>query len=165
MTERSLDVAALLAARTAGSYRLARAILLDDGEAEEAVQEASISAWRRRGSLRQADRFDAWFERILINQCRDQLRKRRRTVKLAAPRVGFEPAAAAAETGTDPDLDRALDALDVDHRIVVLLRYWQDRTVDEIADRVGIPAGTVKSRLHNAMKSLRASLEASDGRS
>ncbi len=165
MTERGLDVAALVMTRVADSYRLARAILLDDGEAEDAVQEASLSAWRRRGSLRDPDRFDAWFEQILINQCRDQLRRRRRAVKVSAPPIGFEPAAAPPETGTDHDLDMALDALDVDHRIVVLLRYWQDRTVEDIAERVGIPAGTVKSRLHHAMKSLRASLEASHGRS
>lgn len=164
VSERGTDVATLVTARIGESYRLARAILLDDAEAEDAVQEASLSAWRRRGSLRDPARFDAWFDRILVNQCRDQLRKRRRAVKVAAPPIGFEPTARPPETGTDADLDRALDALDVDHRIVVLLRYWQDRTVEDIADRVGIPAGTVKSRLHNAMKQLRASLEASHGR-
>lgn len=165
MTERGLDVAAHVMARVSDSYQLARAILLDDRDAEDAVQEASLSAWRRRASLRDPDRFDVWFDRILVNQCRDQLRKRQRAVKLAAPSIGFEPAARPTETGTDSDLDRALDALDVDHRIVVLLRYWQDRTVDDIADRVGIPAGTVKSRLHHALRTLRASLEASHGRS
>lgn len=165
MTERGLDVAALVLARLDDSFRLARAILLDDAEAEDAVQEASFSAWRRRSSLREADRFDAWFDRILVNQCRDQLRKRRRAVKITAPSIGFQAPAAAPETGTDADLDRALDALDVDHRIVVLMRYWQDRTVDDIAGRLGIPAGTVKSRLHNALKHLRGHLEASHGRS
>jgi RNA polymerase sigma factor (sigma-70 family) len=165
VTERGLDVATLVLARLDDSFRLARAILLDDGEAEDAVQEASLSAWRRRSSLRDVGRFDAWFDRILVNQCRDQLRKRRRAVKLTAPPVGFEALATAPETGTDGDLDRALDALDVDHRIVVLMRYWQDRTVDDIADRLGIPAGTVKSRLHNALKHLRGHLETSHGRS
>ena len=164
MTERGLDVATLVLARLDDSFRLARAILLDDGEAEDAVQEASLSAWRRRSSLRDMDRFDAWFDRILVNQCRDQLRKRRRAVKVAAPPIGFEAPATPPETGTDADLDRAIDALDVDHRIVVLMRYWQDRTVDDIAGRLGIPAGTVKSRLHNALKHLRGHLEASHGR-
>src|SRR5258706_539920 len=165
MQEGGLDVGDLVMARLGASYRLARAILLDDGEAEDAVQEAGLSAWRRRSSLRDADRFDAWFDRILINQCRDQLRKRRRAVQVGSPPVGFELPAAPPETGTDPELDRALDALDVDHRVVVLLRYWQDRTVEDIADRVGVPAGTVKSRLHHALRHLRASLEASHGRS
>jgi RNA polymerase sigma-70 factor (ECF subfamily) len=165
VSERGLDVGSLVMARLDASYRLARAILLDDGEAEDAVQEASLAAWRRRDSLRDADRFDVWFDRILVNQCRDQLRRRRRAVRVTAPPIGFEPVAGAPETGTDADLDRALDALDADHRIVVLLRYWQDRTVEDIADRVGIPAGTVKSRLHHALRTLRATLEASHGRS
>lgn len=165
MSERQADVATLVLDRLADSYRLARAILLDDGEAEDAVQEASLAAWRRRDSLRDHSRFEAWFERILVNQCRDQLRRRKRAVQLASPPIGFDPAGTPPETGTDAELDRALAALDADHRLVVLMRYWQDRTVDDIADRLGIPPGTVKSRLHNAMRRLRASLEASDGRS
>ena len=165
MTERDVDVGALVLARLGESFRLARAILLDDGEAEDAVQEASLIAWRKHGSLRDPDSFGAWFDRILVNQCRDQLRRRHRAVPIAPPPVGVEPAADLGDTGGDPDLDRALAALDVDHRIVVVMRYWQDRTVDDIAARVGIPSGTVKSRLHHAMGQLRASLEASHGRS
>ena len=164
MSERQPDVATLVMDRLADSYRLARAILLDDGEAEDAVQEASLAAWRRRDSLRDAGRFEVWFERILVNQCRDQLRRRKRAVKVAAPPVGFEPRAAAPDTRTAAELDRALAALDADHRVVVVMRYWHDRTVEDIAARVGIPAGTVKSRLHNALKSLRESLEADRGR-
>jgi RNA polymerase sigma-70 factor (ECF subfamily) len=165
MTESRVDVANLVLARLADSYRLARAILLDPGEAEDAVQEASLLAWRRQGSLRDPDRFDAWFERILVNQCRDQLRRRRRAVPVASPRIGFDGPADPLGTGIDEDLDAAIARLDVDHRIVVVMRYWQDRTVDDIADRVGIPAGTVKSRLHHGLRMLRASLEASHGRS
>ena len=158
MSERGADVGSLLRAQIGEAYRLARAILLDHGDAEDAVQEAVLAAWRRQGSMRDTAKFDAWFERIVVNQCRDQLRKRRRAVLVAAPPVGFDPAAAPADTGPDADLDRAIAALDIDHRIVVVMRYWQDRTVDDIAARLGIPAGTVKSRLHHAMRSLRASL-------
>jgi RNA polymerase sigma-70 factor, ECF subfamily len=165
VTERGADVGSLVLARIGDAYRLARAILLDDGEAEEAVQEASLAAWRRRSSLRDPERFDAWFDRILVNHCRDRLRKRRRAVPITAPPIGFDVPAAPPETGTDADLDRALAALDVDHRVVVVMRYWQDRTVDDIADRLGVPSGTVKSRLHNAIKHLRGHLEASHGRS
>lgn len=164
MTEGAIDVVGLVTARVADAYRLARAILLDDAEAEDAVQEASLAAWRRRATLRDPARFEPWFDRILVNQCRDQLRRRKRAVPVAAPPIGFEPPGAAPPTGTDADLGWALDALDADHRIVVLLRYWQDRTVDDIADCVGIPAGTVKSRLYYALRSMRASLEAGHGR-
>jgi RNA polymerase sigma-70 factor (ECF subfamily) len=160
-----LGVDGLVLAHLGAAYRLARAIHIDDHEAEDAVQEASLVAWRRQGSLRDPARFDAWFDRILVNHCRDRLRKRRRAVQVAAPPIGFDPAGPRPETGSDADLDQAIDALDVDHRIVVVLRYWQDRTVDDIAARVGIPSGTVKSRLHHALRAIRASLEASHGRS
>ena len=165
MTERGADFGSLVMARVGDAYRLARAILLDDGEAEDAVQEASLAAWRRQGTLRDPARFDAWFERILVNQCRDQLRRRKRTVQLAAPPIGFEAAADPIDTGADAELDQAIGALDADHRIVVVMRYWQDRTVEDIADRLGIPTGTVKSRLHHALKRVRAHLEGRDGRS
>ena len=59
-------------------YRLARAILTDEREAEDAVQDACLTAWQKGGSLRDQDRFDAWFERVLINGCRDRLRRRQR---------------------------------------------------------------------------------------
>ena len=164
VSERRADMASLVLARIGDAYRLARAILLDDGEAEDAVQEASLAAWRRQGSLRDPARFDVWFERIVVNQCRDQLRRRKRSVQLAPPPVGFEAVAAPIETGTDAELDLAISALDADHRIVVVMRYWQDRSVEDIAARLGIPPGTVKSRLHIALKRMRTSLEARDGR-
>ena len=165
MREPGAEVAGLVTARVRDAYRLARAILLDDRDAEEAVQEAALSAWQRQRTLRDPAQFDAWFDRIVVNQCRDQLRKRRRAVKVGAPPIGFDPAGTPPETGTDADLDRALASLDVDQRIVVVMRYWQDRTVDDIAARLAIPAGTVKSRLHHALRALRATLEASHGRS
>ena len=165
VTQQDVDVGRLVMARVGDAFRLARAILLDDGEAEDAVQEASLIAWRKQRSLRDADRFDAWFDRIVVNQCRDQLRKRRRSIPVAVPTAVADAPADPPETGTDADLDQAIDALDVEHRIVVVMRYWQDRTVDDIAARLEIPSGTVKSRLHHALRSLRASLETSHGRS
>jgi DNA-directed RNA polymerase specialized sigma24 family protein len=165
VTEPGVDVGALVLSRLNDAYRLARAILLDDGDAEDAVQEASLVAWRRQSTLRDPDRFEPWFERILVNQCRDQLRRRKRAVHLAPPSVALDSvgghAAGPGERGAGPDIDRALAALDLDHRIVVVMRYWQVRPVEDIAARLEIPAGTVKSRLHNALKSLRGSLDAS----
>jgi RNA polymerase sigma-70 factor (ECF subfamily) len=159
LIERSVDHA----------FRLARAILLDEMEAEDAVQDACLTAWRRRASLRDRERFAPWFERILINGCRDRLRSRsrRRVRALALQESWHEPTEGPPRlpgTGDDdPALDLALDDLDPDHRIVVLLRYWQDLPLDAIADRLDVPVGTVKSRLHYAHRSLKASLEASHG--
>ena len=147
------------------AFRLARAILLDDREAEDAVQDACLMAWQRGGSLRDPDRFAPWFERIVVNGCRDRLRRRQRQRVRA---IALQAAAADERMAPDPaddNLDEALGALDADHRMVVVLRYWRDLTADEIADRLGLPVGTVKSRLHYALRKLRATLEATDGRS
>jgi len=109
--------------------------------------------------LRDPDRFEAWFGRILVNVCRDRLRKRARTRRLPGAR-GEELLADPTQAALDRDvLGRALAALDPDRRIVVILRFWTDLSVDDIAERLGIPAGTVKSRLHSSMRRLRTALE------
>ena len=154
------------------SYRLARAILLDDREAEDAVQDACLVAWQRGESVRDPERFGAWFGRVLVNGCRDRLRRRRRgQVRAHALQAEWRVDATGSPSSDpqlrddlDPNLDAAFDRLDADHRIVVLLRFWQDLTLEEIADRLDLPLGTVKSRLHYALRRLRTDLEASDGR-
>ncbi len=151
----------LSARHVQSAYRLAWAILGDDCDAEDATQDAFTSAWRQRSTLREADRFDAWFGRILINSCRDRLRQRTRTRSLTV--VGGEVDGAMPDhsrsTLERDELYRAVAALDPDQRIVVMLRFWLDLTVDDIAERLGVPAGTVKSRLHRSMARLRATLE------
>jgi len=152
----------LSARHVQSAYRLAWAILGDDCDAEDATQDAFTSAWRQRSTLRDPDRFDAWFGRILVNSCRDRLRKRTRNRSLNLRAVGAEdeqPDHAPSMLERD-ELYRAVADLDPDQRIVVMLRYWMDLTVDDIADRLDVPAGTVKSRLHRSMTRLRAALEA-----
>jgi RNA polymerase sigma-70 factor (ECF subfamily) len=166
VTERGIDLSAFLDAHLTQAWRLARAIVQDDAEAEDLVQEACLVAWRKHGALRDPERLEAWFDRIVVNLCRDRLRRRRRG-RQAEQAVWVDPSppsSSGVDTRDDLDLDAAIDALDVDHRIVVLLRYWRDLTVDDIAARLDIPAGTVKSRLHNALKQIRIRLEAADGR-
>ncbi len=152
--------AALTRQKVDGAYRLAWAILRDGAEADDATQDAFAIAWRKRSSLREPDRFEAWFGRILVNVCRDRLRKASRG-RLRP--IGQAPEPVVADSSTSLSnrdaVGRALERLDVDHRIVVILRYWADLPVDEIADRLGIPAGTVKSRLHSALRTLRPRLE------
>lgn len=148
------------------SYRLARAILDDPSEAEDATHDAFVRAWRAWDSLRDASRFEAWFGRILVNTCRNRLRHRALVrIREVVPEfftLGEDGAVngfAFAEARTE--LDWALARLDGEHRIVVALRFYADLTVDAIAERIGVPPGTVKSRLHHALQRLRADIDAS----
>ena len=184
MTDSSADARAasfraLLDRHLDAAYRLAAVILGDPVEAEDAVYDAAVSAWRAWATLRDPTRFDAWFARILVNGCRDRLRSRRRRPVILPLRAGEEGLAQRSGHATEsrsgavsPDpalevvdrvvLDRAIDGLDPDHRVVVVLRYFGDLPVEVIAERLGIPAGTVKSRLHHALHRLRDALEAVD---
>jgi RNA polymerase sigma-70 factor (ECF subfamily) len=149
------------------TYRLAAVILNDRVEAEDAVHDAAVSAWAAFDRLRHPDRFEAWFRRILVNGCRDRLRARarRRVVDLGRELVESEHPVegdAAERTATRDALDRALAGLDADHQVVVGLRFHADLTVPAIAEAMGIPEGTVKSRLHHALGCLRAALTEAD---
>jgi RNA polymerase sigma-70 factor (ECF subfamily) len=152
--ERQLDAA----------YRLAAVILGDASEAEDAVHDAAVSAWRSRELLRDEARFEAWFARIVVNVCRDRLRSRsrHRVVELPADfaeraetdgRAGVLDALAARDA-----IGRGFAVLEPDERIVLVLRFWRDLSVDAIAERTGVPSGTVKSRLHHALGRLRTAL-------
>jgi RNA polymerase sigma factor (sigma-70 family) len=150
LTRRQVDAA----------YRLAWAILQDDGDADDATQDAFTLAWRNRRSLRDPDRFDAWFGRILVNVCRERLRQRlRQKVRPLVESDETPVADASAGVSARDAIARAMRRLDADHRLVVVLRYWADLSIDEIADRLDVPAGTVKSRLHYALRSMRPRLE------
>ena len=119
-------------------------------------------AWLR-WLVRDPGRFGAWFQRILVNGSRDRLRQRSRrpVVVLTQDRAVAGDETRAIDDHLD---DRAFERLSPDHRVVLALRYYADLTVDEIADRVGVPAGTVKSRLHVAVERMRAAIGADDGK-
>jgi len=143
------------------AYRLARAILRDPTEAQDATHDAFVQAWRKWSSLRDPARFEPWFDRILVNICRDRLR---RTSRWQATDISTEVALAAGDpldlTHERDVLETALATLSPDHQVVVALRYFRDMPVDAIASRLAIPAGTVQSRLHYALKRLHAALDA-----
>jgi RNA polymerase sigma-70 factor (ECF subfamily) len=146
------------------AYRLARAILRDATDAQDATHDAFEQAWRKWSTLRDPSRFEPWFDRILVNTCRDRLRSGRR----AATDISVEVAITAGDPfaqAQDRDLlAGAIAALPPEHRIVVALRYYRDLPVEEIASRLGIPPGTVHSRLHYALKRLHAAIDAADAR-
>lgn len=139
------------------AYRIAGLLLTDAAEAEDAVGDALERAWTSLDRLRDPEGFQPWFDRILVNGCRDRLRRRRR-VRF----IPLEPALGRSEP-SDPfrqvlDQDqilRLMHALPDDERIVVVLHYWADLTLQAVADRVGWPIGTVKSRLHRALERMR----------
>jgi RNA polymerase sigma-70 factor (ECF subfamily) len=143
------------------AYRLAGLILGDALEAEDAVQDALLRAWRSAASLRDVDGFQAWFDRILVNGCRDRLR-RRRTVRFIPLDASHDPSASGDPFRAIVERDAllmGLRALNPDERVVVVLHYWGDLRLEDIATRLGAPLGTVKSRLHRARATLRSRLE------
>ena len=160
----------LVAAQLDGAYRLAAVILGDPLEAEDAVSDAAVAAWAGFAGLRDVARFDAWFGRILVNGCRDRLRRRRRVrlVDIGATLEilrGDERLPDLSSDAADRDaIARAMGRLDPDHQVILVLRFWLDLSIDVIADRLAIPAGTAKSRLHNAKRRLRQVLDDEAGR-
>jgi RNA polymerase sigma-70 factor (ECF subfamily) len=153
-------VVELLLAAVPEAHRLASWILRDPISAEDAVQEALARAWSRRRSIRfELGEPHRWFMRIVVNVCRDELRRRRRQ-----PVATVEPAEPAAESlwasAERDDLDRAIGRLTVDEQLVLGLRFGRDLTIPQIAAQTGLPEGTVKSRLHYALEHIRAALDA-----
>jgi len=161
-TERRSAFERFTQSRLDRAYRLAGLILRDQSEAEDAVHDAAVQAWMHWQDLRDPERMDAWFDRILVNECRSRLRRQSiRPLVLADPPEPAGPDAFAGLHERDR-LRRALAGLDADHRIAVVLRYVDDLSPAEIARRTGEREGTVKSRLHYALRQLRATLDAAE---
>lgn len=138
------------------AYRLAGYLLGDATEAEDAVQEALTRSWQAWSSLRDKDRFEPWFDRILVNICRDKLRKRRgaRIEELNDELAVYTDDPFRASLARN-EVDGLLHVLSPDQRVVVGLRFWRDLSLQQIADVLGVPLGTVQSRLHYALRALR----------
>jgi RNA polymerase sigma-70 factor (ECF subfamily) len=147
-------------AHLTAAYRLAMAILDEPADAQDATHDAFELAWRKWGTLRDPSKFAPWFDRILINTCRDWLRSagRRRMIGISddLPVAAREPFGAIHDRDV---LGESLQRLSPDHRLVVALRFYRDLTVDDIAFRLGVPSGTVKSRLHHALRELQSLLD------
>ena len=134
------------------SYRLAFVILRDASDAQDATHDAFVTAWKRWSTLRDLGAFERWFDRILVNTCRHRLRDRsRHRASDLSPELAVTTDAHALVETRDL-ISEAMAMLSPDHRIVLALRFSRDLTVDQIADRLGVRAGTVKSRLHYALR-------------
>jgi RNA polymerase sigma-70 factor (ECF subfamily) len=158
--QREVALVRYLAASLDHSYALAAVILGDRDEAEEATHDAVCAAWRGLDRLRDPAAVEAWFTRILVNACRDHLRRRRiRPLAVELPDTLSDPEGSGNVAALD-ELERALDGLSPEHRTVVVLRFWADLSLEEIAERTGERPGTVKSRLHYALAHLRTAYAA-----
>ena len=151
-------------ARTVGDRCMAIAfrILRDVDLAEDAVQASLITAWRELNMLRDPDRFEPWLHRILTNACYAEVRRRRqRSVDIRVLPADGPLGPDDILTVHDRDqLERAFRRLTLEQRAVLVFHHYLGLPISEVADRLEVPIGTVKSRLHHATTALRASLEA-----
>jgi RNA polymerase sigma-70 factor (ECF subfamily) len=162
-SERQAAFGRLTDRRLAASYRLATLLLGSEIEAQDAIQDAALTAWQRFASLRDPARFDAWFQRIVVNICRDRLRRRGSVRFLAIDRVAEPQTPDGTTSRAERDaLRRAVISLPSDQRMVVVLRYFAELSLEEIAEQTGERLGTVKSRLHYALEALHAAYDAAN---
>lgn len=146
-------------------YSVAIRIAHDPHRAEDAVQIALLKAWRDLPTLRDPARFDAWLYRLVVRACYDEGRSHRAFVANINV-VATEPGIAD-DSSSFADRDqvaRAFARLPIDQRAVVVLHHYEDLPLTEVAETLGIPVGTARSRLHYALKTLRSAVEADDRR-
>lgn len=151
-------------ARTVGDRCMAIAvrILRDAHLAEDAVQSALVVAWRELRTLRDPDRFEPWLHRILTNECYAEARRRTRwsaNIRVLPVEESAEPAGILTVIDRD-QLERAFRRLTLEQRAILVFHHYVGLPLPDVADRLGIPLGTAKSRLHHATAALRASLDA-----
>jgi RNA polymerase sigma-70 factor, ECF subfamily len=154
---------AIVRSRIDAVYRLSLAILGDEADARDATQETFVAAWRRIASLRDPDRFDAWLQRIAVNAARMTLRGRRRRRVREISSDLLTAAVHEASGPKAPDAERlgaAMERLSPDQRAILALHHLEGQGLDEIAEALGIPVGTTKSRLFTARRALEKALAA-----
>jgi len=143
-------------------YAVAYRILRDTGSAEDALQNALVLAWRRLPKLREPDRFEAWIHRILVHACYDESTRTRswRANVTVLPIEGPERADESSAIADRDELERAFRHLTVEQRAVFVLHHYLGLPLVEVAELLGVPAGTARSRLHYATAGLRTALTA-----
>ena len=154
----------LVGAHIARLDTAARLILRDPELARDAVQEATLRAWKNLRGLRDPGRFDAWLHRLTVNACFDLARKRRgRVFEVELTPYHDVPAPDDSSRVTDTlYVERMLAAVEPAQRAVVVLHYYLDLSLPETAAALGIPEGTAKSRLNRALAGMRITVAADD---
>jgi RNA polymerase sigma-70 factor (ECF subfamily) len=154
----------LVRARGDRWFAIAHRILREVDRAEDALQDALVIAWRDLPDLRDPDRFDAWIHRILMNVCiAHASRERRRLAHIRVLTIDVPRSPDDMLSVADRDqLDRAFRRLTPEERAILVLRHYIGYEPSEIADVLGQPAGTVRSRLHHAHRAMRAAIDADE---
>ena len=154
---------AVVAAEIADRFlSVARRILRDRDLAEDATQQALLTIWQDLPQLRDPARFEAWSYRLLVRACYAEGRRERRW----APNLRVLPVeettidGGLAKVADRDQLERGFRLISIDHRAVVVLHHYLDKPLDEVARILEIPVGTAHSRLHHAMRALRAAIDA-----
>ena len=139
----------------------ARLILRDPELARDVVQDTLLRAWRDLPGLRDPDRFDAWLYRLVTHAALDEAkRRRRRSFEVELTPIDVPTPDSTLGLANRDEIARAFGRLEPEQRAVIVLHFYLDLPVHEAAATLGIPSGTVKSRLHRAMRALRAAIEA-----
>lgn len=142
----------LVSARRQKLYGIAYSYLRNEADALDAIQETVCKAWAKCHQLKDASAFVPWLIRILIHCCMDELKRRKRVLPFASELSQPEGEMVSVHR---LDLDSALDRLKPKYRHVLILKYYEDMTLAEIARVLNCPEGTVKTWLHQGLKQLR----------
>jgi len=143
-------------------YRVALGVLGDTADADDATQRALVAVWRDLPRLRDPSRFDAWSYRLLVRACYAEAKRRPTWLPESIIGESDEPTAPDDYRGVveREQLERGLRQLSIEHRAVIVLRYMLDLPLEQVAEALDVSVGTVNSRLHRALKALRAVLDA-----
>ena len=141
-------------------YAVAARILRDGYAAEDAVQDTLVRAWRDIAGLRDRDRFQPWLHQLLVHACADQFRRlRRRPIEVVVDSVDrTDPVDDMTRIADRDEISRAFLTLTVEQRAALVLTHYVGLSAPEIADWLGIPTGTVYSRIHHGKRAMRAAL-------
>ena len=143
------------------TYAIAYRIMRDIDRAKDAVQQAYLLAWRELPRLRDPGRYEVWLYRLLVNACYEELRRHKRwtTHVRVLPLEGPSAPDPTVSVDDRDALERAFRRLSPEHRAVFVMHHYAGLPLAAIGDVTGVPVGTVKSRLHHAVRNLRSALD------
>ena len=141
-------------------YAIAHRMLRDHDRADDAAQQAIVAIWRDLPSLRDPARFESWAYRITVNACYSEIRRAHQGHEISPEEMGLSTPDDAISVADRDQLERGFRRLPAEQRAVLVLQHYLEMDLPEIAETLGVPLGTVKSRSHAARQAMRAALEA-----